>query len=260
MGYMTKESIMKRLREHYDETNKHGDLIGIFLQGSQNYIDDSFLESSDIDSFAIYMPSKREVCLAKDISRPDLSLENGEIITRKDVRSFIGLLRKPSISNFEILFTEYYYINEEYQDFYESLVDIRERIVRHDKKKFLMSVMGISLQETKRLTKMLLWQEEDIKTYGYSRKTLANILRYELVSSMYISGAPFTSCLKAMDQELIKKIRTEKTYELAEAIELAKTTNEQTFRNAKRFAETSDNSVLGELEDILVDLLSRQFE
>ena len=259
MGYMTKDSIMKRLREHYHEASKYGDLVGIFLQGSQNYVDDSFLESSDIDSFAIYMPNKREICLAKDISRPDLTMDNGEVITRKDVRSFIGLLGKPSVNNFEPLFTEYYYINEEYQDFYESLVDIRERIVRHDKKKFLMAVMGISQRDIKRMTKASP-EEEDIKTYGYSRKRLANILRYELVSSMYISGAPFTSCLKAMDQELIKKIRTEEIYELTEALELAKTTSEQTTRTAKRYAEMSDDSVLGELEDILVDTLSRQFK
>lgn len=260
MGYMTKDSIMKRLKEHYHEASKYGNLVGIFLQGSQNYVDDSFLESSDIDSFAIYMPNEREICLGIDISRPDLIMDNGEVITVKDVRSFIGLLRKPSVNNFEPLFTEYYYINEEYQDFYESLVDIRERIVRHDKKKFLMAVMGISQRDIKRMTKASPGEEEDIKTYGYSRKRLANILRYELVSSMYISGAPFTSCLKAMDQELIKKIRTEEIYELTEATELAKTTSEQTTRTAKRFAETSDDSVLGELEDILVDILSRQFK
>ena len=43
MNYMSKEAIMNRLQEHYEyaENRANGEVFAIFLQGSQNYIDDN---------------------------------------------------------------------------------------------------------------------------------------------------------------------------------------------------------------------------
>lgn len=63
MNYMNKESIMDRLREHYEFAQKDitGNIFGIFLQGSQNYINELFSKDSDVDSRAICTTKKRNM-------------------------------------------------------------------------------------------------------------------------------------------------------------------------------------------------------
>jgi predicted nucleotidyltransferase len=61
------ESIMKRVREHYDEALEYfpeDKIVGVFLQGSQNYGLD--YEDSDVDTKLITVPSFREICLNED--------------------------------------------------------------------------------------------------------------------------------------------------------------------------------------------------
>jgi predicted nucleotidyltransferase len=56
------EKIMNRLQEHYDEVIKMGyEVVGVFLQGSQNY--DLDYENSDIDSKAIILPKFNDFVL-----------------------------------------------------------------------------------------------------------------------------------------------------------------------------------------------------
>ena len=62
------ESIMKRVREHYDEALEYfpeDKIVGVFLQGSQNYGLD--YEDSDVDTKLITVPSFREICLNENL-------------------------------------------------------------------------------------------------------------------------------------------------------------------------------------------------
>lgn len=260
MSYMTKKAIMERMKEHYDEANKKGELFGIFLQGSQNYIDDMFFEGSDVDSRAIYLPGKKEICLGKDISKPEMILDNEEHIDRFDIRKFVGLLKKPGINNYEALFTEYYVINDKYKEFYEELVKLRERIVRANEKGFLMATMGISMRDFKALQKRSGGEDHDIEKYGYSRKRLSNIMRFNATAVAYANGEDFLSCLRAMDQELIHKVRRTEFYSLDEALSIAEKCDKKTHELAKDFKDDSDDSALDELDDLIVELLSTRFQ
>ena len=57
------EYIFKRIREHYEDIKDKYEVVGIFLQGSQNYgldvYDDDY--KSDIDTKAIILPTFEDI-------------------------------------------------------------------------------------------------------------------------------------------------------------------------------------------------------
>lgn len=261
MEYMTKESIQNRLNEHYEIAKTQGEVFAVFLQGSQNYITDKFFKNSDVDSKGIFIPTKREICLGYDISKPELILENEEHLDRYDVRKFVSLLKKPSINNLEILFSDYFVINETYKGFHEELVSIREEIARANEKQFLMATAGMSQQDLKKISNRTGNQDSDIEKYGYSRKRLSNVIRFNETVKKYISGAGFQECLRAMDQELIYKIRRTEFYGLEEALKLAEEKHNETYALMSEFEATETNAESVEkLNSILIELLSTRFK
>lgn len=262
MNYMNKESIMDRLREHYEFAQKDitGNIFGIFLQGSQNYINELFSKDSDVDSRAIYVPRKKEICLGIDISEPGLILENGEHIDRFDLRKFLNLIKTPGINNYEALFTEYFIINPKYESFYQKIIELREDLVRVDKKKFLMSIMGISMKDFKTLEHRRGGEDYDIENFGYSRKRLSNIIRFNKTAKAYIEGKDFSECLKSMDEELIYKIRRTDYYTLKQALKIAEEMDQETKEIATNFTVTlSSMDPIIKIEDIFVDIMSTEF-
>ena len=273
-GYNTKEEIKSRLSEHYQFVKERvdGEMVAVFLQGSQNYIDDMFHESSDVDSRAIFLPDKKSLFLGQDLSKPDAVLPNKELIGRFDVRKYLSSLKRPGINNYESLFTEYRVVNPKYKKFYEDLQEIRESVVRIDEKGFLMSLMGIGGRDYKVLEKSHGGQEFDIENFGYSRKRLANILRFNKTAKAYIENKPFKECLQAMDQEEIYEIRRTHYYSVPDkhqipyysherALELAQAAHEETTKLAKEFqAKRRDTVTEEKLEDIFVSLLDKSLK
>lgn len=261
LNYMTKKSIMDRLQEHYNiaKEKENGEIFAIFLQGSQNYINDFFSEDSDVDSRAIYLPKMKDICLNIDISQPELILENGEHIDRFDIRKFLKLIQTPGINNYESLFTEYAIVNPKYKSFYDRLVDIRENIVRVNEKKFLMATSGLSKRDMLSLQKRTGGEDYDIKNFGYSRKRLSNIIRFNKTIKAYLDNKPFSDCLKSMDQELIHKIRRTEHYTLEEALEIAEQTDSNSNVLAQSRKEAYDSieimNTKSLLEEIFVDLM-----
>lgn len=257
--YMTKGAIMTRLNEHYEIAKEDRDveIFGIFLQGSQNYINERFFANSDVDSRAIYIPSTEDICLNRDISLPELILDNEEHIDRFDVRKFLKLIKTAGINNFENLFTEYYIINPKYKEFYDKLVEIREDIARADEKKFVMSTMGISKRDFDFLERRTGNEDYDIETFGYSRKRLSNIIRFNETIKAYLAGKDFSSCLKAMDEDLIYKIRRTDCYTLAEAREIAQNADEETKKLAHEFEKESKHETYDKIDEIFVDLMKK---
>lgn len=256
--YKSREDIKSRVKEHYNhaESGNKGELFAVYLQGSQNYVKDLYLEESDVDTKAIYLPDIRDVILGRDISMPEMIVENDEHIDRIDARKFMDLLRKPGINNYEVLFTDFYVVNDEYYEYHERLMEIREDLVRTNKKRFVMSLMGISGREYKDLE---LGSSTDVLELGYSRKKLYNILRLNATIKSYINEDPFDKCLKSMDQDLIYSVRTLELIDLERAREIARETDKETMMIAHEYyCPSSDEhlEVLSKLEGIFVDLIS----
>jgi predicted nucleotidyltransferase len=125
------EWIMKRVEEHYKEALEHfpeDRIVGIFLQGSQNYGLDT--ENSDIDTKLIVTPTFNDLAFnLKPVSTTHIR-ENNEHIDFKDIRLMLQTFRKHNINFIEILFTPYYILNPKYEYFWEQLIAKREMIAR----------------------------------------------------------------------------------------------------------------------------------
>ena len=81
--------IFQRLQEHYDESLQYfpeEQIVGVFLQGSQNYGLD--YEGSDVDTKLIVVPSFKDVCLNKKPVSTTHVRANDEHTDWKDVRLY----------------------------------------------------------------------------------------------------------------------------------------------------------------------------
>ena len=111
---MTKKEkdIFKRLQEHYLESKQYfakNNIVGIFLQGSQNYGLET--EDSDIDTKLITTPTLNDLIYnRKPMSTTHFRI-NKEHIDFKDIRLMFDTFRKQNLNFIEILFTNYKIIN-----------------------------------------------------------------------------------------------------------------------------------------------------
>ena len=87
--------IMKRVQDHYDEALQYfpeEQIVGVFLQGSQNYELD--YEGSDVDTKLIVVPSFKDICLNKKPVSTTHVRVNDEHTDWKDIRLYMETFRK----------------------------------------------------------------------------------------------------------------------------------------------------------------------
>ena len=196
MNYHNDEWINEKLLEHYKDALKifpKEKIVGIFLQGSQNYGLDYI--NSDIDTKCIVLPSLEDICLNKGAASYTYVRENNEHIDFKDLRVIIGDFKKQNINFLEILFTKYFIINKDYEELFNPLRENAETIARYDNYRFIKSVAGMSMKKYKALTLDRPSQHEEIVKYGYATKQWHHIDRLNLFIKRWNSGESFANCL-----------------------------------------------------------------
>ena len=97
-------TVMDRLREHYEEAKLHfpeDRIVGIFLQGSQNYGLDT--EFSDVDTKLVVVPTFEQLAMnaPSPVSTTHIRA-NDEHIDFKDVRLMLQLFKKQNMNFLEI--------------------------------------------------------------------------------------------------------------------------------------------------------------
>lgn len=258
---MSKEGIKNRVKEHYMEVNGDYEVLGVFLKGSQNYIEDLFSKKSDVDSCAVILPSNKEILLGIETPTVVKHLDNKEQITILDVRKLVSSFNKSSMNNLEPLFTEYFYIDEEYKEFFDEMKGIRENIAYMKPKEMAMYFMGVSSQDYKNLTTRSGGEDSDILEYGYSRKRLSHIIRFNSSLKSYIAGEKFSEVIKSTSQEEIHEIRRKEKYKLKQALEIAESTVKETTKLAKEYEVPKEkvcpNEVKSLMEKYLMKLLMK---
>lgn len=144
-----KENIMNRVRAHYNEVyDKYGNrTIGVFLIGSQNYELD--IETSDVDTIAIIMPSISDITFLKSPTSITTITDRAEHIVIKDVRLMMKELLKGSPNILEIFFTDYYVLNQYWWEF-SKLIGNRERIAKINPNGTLNAWVGIARKYIKK--------------------------------------------------------------------------------------------------------------
>jgi hypothetical protein len=210
-----RHNIMSRLQEHYDEALNHfkeEEIVGIFLQGSQNYEMD--YEGSDIDTKLIVVPSFEDICLNRKPVSTTYVRANEEHTDWKDIRLYMETFRKQNLNFLEILFTEFYILNPMYADQWMRLVAAREEIARMNPHRAVKSMKGIALEKYHAMEHRYPSKADIIDKYGYDGKQVSHLLRVEDYLERYINGEDYKSCLiptpskrqHMMDYKMLDKI------------------------------------------------------
>lgn len=196
MNFHSDEWIMDRLNEHYQEALTifpKDRILGIFIQGSQNYQLD--YSGSDIDTKCIILPTLEDICLNKKATSYTYVRENNEHIDFKDLRVITTDFKKQNINFLEVLFTKYKIVNKDYATLFQPMFDYAEDIARYDNYRFVKATAGMSMEKHKALTLDRPSQHEEIVKYGWATKQLHHLKRLNLFMNRWVDGESFANCL-----------------------------------------------------------------
>ena len=232
---MTKEEkIFERLRADYEKVAEKHTVLGVFLQGSQNYGLD--YEGSDIDTKAIIIPSLEDIVLNRKPVSTTWILESNEHIDVKDIRLMHECFRKQNINFVEILFTKYRILNPEFADLYQPMFDNNERIAHYNKIAAVKCILGQMMEKRKALCHPYPTIIDRIEKYGYDPKQLHHIFRNYDFLLRYTNGYDYEDCLDSPSKSwLIDVKRLPPLYTLEEAIQFADETMEAASVAEKKY-------------------------
>ena len=210
--------VLYRVNEHYQEALEHfprEQIVGCFLQGSQNYGLD--YEGSDVDTKLIVVPDFRDICLNRKPVSTTHVRANDEHTDWKDVRLYMETFRKQNLNFLEILFTPYFVINHTYWDEWMRLVDAREFIARMNEFRAVKSMKGIALEKFHAMEHRYPTKADIIDKYGYDGKQVSHLIRVYDYLRRYIAGESYEDCLRPspdlvpriMDYKMLDRISLE---------------------------------------------------
>lgn len=250
------KKIHERLVSDFNLLRSMGyEVIGVFLQGSQNYhLDD---EQSDIDTRAIVIPLFEDFLHnCKPISTTHV-LESNEHIDLKDIRLMHDCFRKQNPNYLEILFTKYKYINPEYESLYLPLLENNEKIAHFNDFSAIHSLKGMVYSRFKALEHPYPTVADKISQYGYDPKQLHHLLRFKEFLCRYINGTPFADCLIPTDPERLSNIKRNYIYSLKEARKICEEALSEADEAANQYmAERKKPRIDEEANEILDNVLS----
>lgn len=254
MNYHSDKEIMARVFEHLSEAKtiipeKH--IVGIFLQGSQNYGLD--YEGSDIDTKCITTPTFKEIALARKPLSTTHVRENDEHIDLKDIRAYLETFKKQNLNFLEILFTKYaIYPNENFAKEWRRLIEHREAITHYDPVRSVKSMMGIASEKYFAMEHHYPSRMEWIMAFGYDPKQLSHLLRVAEYLDRYIAGEPYGDCLITKQPEYLKDVKLG-FHSLEEAREIATKTYNEIHEKCDKFIEEHKNDPIDHSVDELLD-------
>ena len=191
------ESIMSRVKEHYDEAKTmftEDRIVGLFLQGSQNY--NLALPTSDVDTKLIVVPTFKDIALnRKPVSTTHIR-KNEEHTDLKDVRLYMETFKKQNLNFLEILFTEYFIVNPLYKEQWDRLVEARESIAHMNPYRAVKSMKGVALEKYHAMEHRYPSKLDLIEKYGFDGKQVHQLFRIDDFLTRFIKGEPYESCLK----------------------------------------------------------------
>lgn len=197
------QMIMARVQEHLDESFKYfqkNQVVGVFLQGSQNYGLD--YEGSDVDTKLIVVPSFKDICLNRKPVSTTHVRANDEHTDWKDIRLYMETFRKQNLNFLEILFTPFYIVNPIYQEQWNRLLEHREEIARMNPYRAVKSMKGIALEKYHAMEHPYPTKLDIIEKYGFDGKQVHHLIRVDDYLDRYIAGESYASCLYPREEKL----------------------------------------------------------
>lgn len=253
MNFHNDKEIMERVNEHFEEAKtlipeKH--IVGIFLQGSQNYGLD--YENSDVDTKLITTPTFKDIALARKPLSTTHVRANDEHIDLKDIRLYVQTFRKQNLNFLEILFTPYKFVDAKYADQWNRLIDNREAITHYDPVRSIKSMMGVASEKYFAMEHHYPSRMAWIERYGYDPKQLHHLLRISEFLDRYIAGESFEECIHTRQEEYLKDVK-QGLFELRQARDVAEGTYADIHEKCDRFIEEHKNDPINHEVDELLD-------
>lgn len=244
-------NVMDRLIEHYNEALKYfpeDRIVGIFLQGSQNY--GLEIENSDVDSKLIVVPTFEEIAFNKKPHSTTHVRENEEHIDFKDLRLMFQTFRKQNLNFVEILFTDYKILNHQYSPFWDKLVEQNELIAHYNPYGAVKTMKGIAMEKFHAMEHEYPSKVEVLKQFGYDPKQLHHLLRVDEYLMRYISGEKYADCLKSNHADFLKEVKRG-CFNLEKARTLGAETLEHVTLIADIFCEQNPPTANPEVDTLL---------
>ena len=238
MNFHSDEWIKENLERHYQEALTlfpKEQILGVFLQGSQNYGLD--YEDSDIDTKAVIIPTLAEIASAQKPISTTHVLPNTEHIDLKDIRLMIGEFKKQNLNFLEILWTPYFIINPLYAQEWGRLVCAREQIANYCPGRVVKSMKGIALEKFHALEHRYPSRVEWLDKFGYDPKQLHHLIRIKVFIDEYLKGWNFESCFypSAEVSKYLVRVKTGEEFNLEQARKEAAAAKEHIEKAADEF-------------------------
>jgi hypothetical protein len=195
--------------------------------------------------------------LGKKVKSTVYELQGGQCEV-KDIRDYFFNLLKQNTAFLETLFTDYYYINPQYEKEVLELRQYAEKLSRYDEAKCVKCMLGMAKEKVKLMCKVTPQNGHIIKQYGYEGKMLHHAMRLKEFLTKYTKRLPFKECLQATDVELLKLVKRNEMYNLETALEVGKRTIEICELIVKQFEPKPVKvEVEKEMEEILLTFLEK---
>ena len=248
--------IFNNLDAHWKESHEHfadAQIVGLFLQGSQNYNLD--LPGSDTDTKLIVAPSFRDIALNKKPVSTTHIRENNEHIDFKDIRLYMDCFYKQNLNFLEILFTPYFIVNGQYFDEWNRLVEARESIARMNEYRAVKSMKGIAMEKFHAMEHPYPSKVDVLAKYGYDPKQLHHLCRVDEYLTRYIAGESYEKCLipESVSRAFLLNIK-QGDYNLEQAREMAQNTIEHVTQIADDFCSKREDKENAEMRELLQDV------
>lgn len=251
-----RKDVMDRVTEHYEEALEYfsaDQIVGCFLQGSQNYELD--LPGSDVDTKLIVVPTFKDVVLnRKPVSTTHIRA-NEEHIDFKDIRLYMETFRKQNLNFLEILFTPYSCIHPDYTQQWNRLVAAREQIARMNPFRAVKSMKGIALEKYHAMEHEYPSKLDVLAKYGYDPKQLHHLVRIDNYLTRYINGESYESCLIPEDSMKAFLLAIKKGgWDFESARELANQSLAHVEKIANEFCAWEEEREDPEMRELLEDV------
>ena len=259
-NFHSDEWIMEQLNRHYQEALTlfpEDRIVGVFLQGSQNYGLD--YEGSDVDTKCIVLPTLEDLIFNRKPVSTTHVLPNEEHLDLKDVRLYFQTFRKQNLNFMEILFTKYKIVNPTYAPYWNQLIENNEQIARYNSIGAVKTMKGIALEKYHALEHRYPSKVELIDKYGYDPKQLSHLVRVHEYLQRYINGEAYADCLLTQNADVLIRVkRTDVLYiPLARAKAWATDILDNVVNIADEFAAAHKYDPVDWHVDVLLDDVQR---
>ena len=199
---MTDKYIMEQMQKHWEVALNlfpEDRIVGLFIQGSQNYYLED--EESDIDTKLLVVPSVEDIVLNRKAESHTYLIKDGMLVHEdsalassaehmdaKDIRLYWQTLRKANINFVEILFARCKIINPMYQELWDRVEEMREDIAYMNPLAAMKAMMGMVNEKYFALTHRYLSRAYWLDKYGYDPKQLHHLVRIQMFMGNYALG------------------------------------------------------------------------